>query len=322
MTKTPIIVVIKRRINRVNWLRKILVKLPNLMHRLHPLIPMSFTLRLFYYIRMGERLDLNYPKDLNQKLQWLKVYYRDPLYVQCADKYRVREYVASQGYDFILNELYGVYKDARDIDFQNLPDQFVLKCNHASGTNILCDDKNDLDKIETVSKLNKWLKIRNGFVSGEYHYNYIKPRIVAEKFLLSDTGEIPADYKVYCFNGKPYCIAAYIDRDEKSFAASRRSVFDFDWNPIDCVISKFYTDPNQFMKPKTIKQMYKIAEQLSTPFPFVRVDFYEIDGKIVFGELTFFPTGGFTKGFTRECLMKMGDILKLPRKSKIRRWVK
>ncbi|MGI6614337.1 MAG: hypothetical protein GX839_07655 [Fastidiosipila sp.] len=320
MAKIPIILLLKGVVNRTVLLKKLMVKIPPILHRLHPVIPMSLTLRLTYYIRMGEKLDLKNPKDLNQKLQWLKINYRDSLYIQCADKYRVREYVAEKGYGNILNELYAVYMSARDINFQSLPKRFVLKCNHASGTNIICEDKTNLNKKETVKKLNKWLKVKNGFISGEYHYNHIVPLIIAEKNLASEDGRLPRDYKVFCFNGEPRFLVVYSGKDSRTFISADRAVFDFDWTPLECVTDKYPSSPEKYPRPEKLEEIYQIARGLSSGFPFVRVDFYVAEGRIVFGEMTFFPTGGFKKEFSKECLERFGDYLELPPRSQSRKW--
>lgn len=320
MSSKSVLLASKEKINNVTWIRDIFRKFPHIMHRLDPVIPMSLTIKLFYYIRMGKKLNLKEPKDLNEKLQWLKIYYRDPLYVQCADKYRVRDYVARQGFEEILNSLYRVYENAEDINFDGLPDRFALKCNHASATNVICDDKSSLDEVEIKRKFRRWLKRKNGYIAGEYHYNYIKPLILAERNLASKDGVLPIDYKIFCFNGKPYYIAIYVDRDRETLS-TKRAFFDFHWNHQDFVLPQHFTNPERFKKPETLDQMYYIAECLSAPFPFVRVDLYEIDGKVLFGELTFFPTGGFGRAYTEECLKRFGDLITLPQKSKTRKWV-
>ena len=321
MENVSVFIGMKEKIKKVTWLRNFLLKIPCLMFMLDPIIPMSYTMKLLYFLRMEKELNLEDPKDFNEKIQWLKVYYRDPLYVKCADKYRVRDYVANLGLGEILNDLYKVYDKVEDINFGELPDRFVMKTNHACKTIIICDDKSRFNETETKKKFRRWLKKKHGYTSGEFHYNYIKPLIIVEKNLALEDGTLPVDYKIFCFNGKPHYIAVYLERDETTLDPKKRAIFDFEWNPKDFVIPLYSTDTTKIARPKKLEQMYYIAEQLSKPFPFVRVDLYEINGKVIFGELTFTPTGGFAKGFTNECLRKFGDLISLPPKSKTQEWV-
>ncbi len=315
-----ILISLKDKINNILCLRNIGRRIPQIMHRLDTIVPMSLTLRIFYFIRMGKRLDLKKPKDFNEKLQWLKVYYRDPLYVKCADKYLVRDYVANNGLGHILNDLYKVYERADDINFKELPERFALKCNHASGTNIICHDKNKLDEVSAKKRIRKWMRRKNGYIAGEYHYNYIKPLIIIERNLSANDGELPADYKIFCFNGKPHYIAVFVDRDKVTLAV-KRAIFDFNWKFQDFVQSEHAADLKSIRKPVNLSQMYNVAKRLCAPFPFVRVDLYEDDGKVLFGELTFFPTGGFGKAYNEEFLEKTGSLLILPEKSNTKKWV-
>jgi len=287
---------------------------------LDPLLPMLVPIKLYYFISTSKRLDLNNPEGFNEKIQWLKVYYRDPLYIKCADKYSVREYVKQQGCEEILNELYGVYCNVEEINFEELPNKFALKTTHGCGTNIICDDKTKLDIEGTKAKVRKWMKKTIGVSTGEKHYSYIKPRIIIEKYIGNNDGTLPLDYKIYCFNGKPYCICVYSDRDKVTLR-TKRSFFDFDWKPLNITTEAYYTDPKRFEKPCTLTKMKEVAEKLSKPFPFVRVDLYEYKGKVIFGELTFTPTGGLGKSFTDEANLMFGKMLKLPEKSKTRKYI-
>lgn len=312
---------LKNKTKNFTILRNFLIRLPHVLFRLEPIVPMSLTVKLTYYVRMEKKLDLNDPRDFNEKLQWLKVYYRDPLYVQCADKYRVRDYVAELGFGETLNELYKVYENAEDINFNELPNRFAMKCNHACATNVICDDKNNLDEAETKKKFKKWLKIKNGNSGGEFHYNYIKPLILVEKNLATEDGVLPIDYKIFCFNGEPQYIGVYFGRNSETFAPDKRAIFDFKWRVMDFVNLKYRIKPEILKKPVNLNQMYIIAKKLSAPFPFVRVDLYEDEGKIIFGELTFFPTGGFGKAYTQKCFNEFGNLITLPSKSGKRSWV-
>lgn len=281
---------------------------------LEPIIPMSFPIRLYYRISTGRKLDLENPEGFNEKLQWLKVYYRDPLYVKCTDKFSVREYVTKQGCSHTLNELYSVHNSVDEIDFEELPERFALKCTHGCATNIICDNKSELNFTQAKQKISKWLKKTTGTETGEKHYKYIEPRIITEKHIGNDDGSLPIDYKIYCFNGKPFCIAVYSDRDKVTLKTNR-CYFDFNWKPLNIVTERFYTDPTRFMKPDSLEEMYQVAERLSAPFPFVRVDLYDYKGTVIFGELTFTPTGGLGKAFSEKANIEFGKMLKLPKKS-------
>ena len=309
-----------KRFREVRWIKRVLSTLFEVLFRLDPIVPMSLTVKLMYHGIMGKKLDLESPRDFNEEVQWLKVYYRNPLLVQCADKYRVRDYVAGCGLNHILNEVYAVYEDAEDIDFRQLPQRFVMKTNNGCKTLIICNDKDALNQYEIKKTFKRWLKQRMGYIAGEYHYNCIRPLIIVEKNLSLVDGTLPVDYKVFCFNGQPHYVSVLIDRDEDTLVPKKRAVFDFRWNAQDFVLPHYYADPALFPRPKCLDEMYNIAKRLAAPFPFVRVDLYEIDGKIVFGELTFTPSAGFGRAFTQQCLDHFGGLLTLPPKSSTRSW--
>lgn len=311
------------KINKLLRKNKIVLKMYlnffSLLFSLDPIIPMEIPVKLLYRVILGRKLDLKNPVDLNEKIQWLKVYYRDPRYVNCADKYLVREYVKQQNHEDILNELYGVYDMADEIKFNQLPNEFVLKATHSSGRNIICNDKSNLNIEETKIRIKKWLNEKHGLATGETHYLHIKPRIIAEKYIGNDDGTLPLDYKIFCFNGRPHCVVVYSDRDKVTLE-TKRSCFNFNWEPLDLIAKEYYTDPSGFKRPETLDYMYEVAKNLSRPFPFVRVDLYEYKGKVIFGELTFTPAAGFLRMFTQEANIKLGKLLKLPEKSKSTRW--
>jgi hypothetical protein len=290
-----------------------------LMFSADPIIPQILTIKLYYYISMGITPDFENPRNFNEKLQWLKVYYRDPLYVKCADKYSVREYVKQQGLADILNDLYAVYDNAEDINFDELPNRFAMKCVHGCGSNLICEDKSLIDQDKVRRQFNIWMKKKIGNISGEYHYNYIKPRIIVEKNLSTEDGTLPLDYKFYCFNGTPRCVCVYADRDLIT-KSTKRCFFDENWQPLNFCTPEYETHANRFQKPDNLKLMFDIARKLSEPFPFVRVDLYEVEGKVIFGELTFTPTGGRGKAYTKACNEEFGSLLVLPKKSKSKNW--
>ncbi|WAH62125.1 hypothetical protein LZ023_36485 (plasmid) [Pseudomonas silvicola] len=212
------------------------------------------------------------------------------MYTQCADKFKVREYIISKGCGEILNELYGVYDNPQDIDYAALPERFALKCNHGAGYNIICSDKSSLDVEKTNRQLSKWLSedFSSHFI--EPQYRKIERKILCEKFIENERGGFPDDYKFYCFNGKPYAVMVCVGREK---GTPKFYYFDMNWNPLpfeDTVklINKYDLPemPDGFVKMK------QYAMKLATDFKFVRADFYLLNGEVIFGELTFTPSAG------------------------------
>lgn len=279
-------------------------------YTLSPISP-KFTSRLLYYRKFKRPLDLDEPKTLNEKILWLKLnVYRDaPLVTQCSDKWLVREYVASAGWGDILNEIYGVWISPREIPWEKLPESFVLKCNHGCGYNILCPQKSELNISQSVRKLERWMKTDFWRYYAELQYRNIPKRILCEKYL--GKGEcLPVDYKVYCFHGTPMYILVCRGRER---GRPRFYFFDRDWG--FCPITwDGLTEPHTFMqqKPPHFADMLSCAAALSAPFPFVRVDFYETEDRLVFGELTFTPAGGLDTDRLPETDILFGNLLKLP----------
>lgn len=275
-------------------------------------LPLSdkMALRIAFPMRTGEKLDLEKPKTYNQKLQWYKLFYRDPLMIQGADKYRVRDYIQKKGYGHLLNELYGVYGNAKDIDFSTLPNEFVLKTTNAMGTNILIPDKTKVSENEVKKQLNQWLKKKplQIWFGREWAYEKIKPQIICEEYIDSRGFDL-TDYKIHCFNGEPEVIQVSLDRESDL----RVNYFDKSWSPIEAR----QTYPNKkgvINKPQEFDQMLDIARELSKDFPYVRVDLYNIQEKIIFGELTFYSSAGFSKFKPKEFNNFMGNLFKLPEK--------
>lgn len=246
------------------------------------------SLREWYFNKTGKTLNLDNPQTFNEKIQWLKLYDSTPLKTRLADKYLVRDWVKEKIGEQYLIPLLGVYDSFDEIDFDKLPDRFVMKCNHGSGWNIIVKDKTKLDKNEAKEKLNRWLKTNFAYVAGfELHYRDIKPKIIIEEYMDDGTGDL-RDYKYTCFNGKPEFI--WIDSDRHS--EHKRNLYDLDWKQLNYKVnSKYLTFPSP-QKPKCLKEMTKLAEILSAGFPYVRVDFYIINNKIYFGEMTFTSSSG------------------------------
>lgn len=266
-----------------------------------------------YRTDMGKELNLEDPKTMNEKLQWLKLNNRQPKYTVMADKYRVRKYIAEKLGEEYLIPLLGVWDDPDDIDFDALPDQFVLKCNHNSGKGMcICKDKSKLN-IEKVKKgLRKGLKEDYYLTGREWVYKDIPRRIIAEKFMCDAPGvDEFTDYKFYCFNGYVDCVLVCYDR---STGQPKFYFFDKDWqlkryNKRGMAAPEGFTLP----KPENIDKMFEIAHILSEDVgaPFLRVDLYNSNGQIYFGELTFFPDSGFDPNRLPEMDRYFGDLIKL-----------
>lgn len=239
-----------------------------------------------YKSRFGKEIDLVSPKDFCEKLQWLKLFYRDPKMPICSDKYRIREYLQECDLEFLANDLIGVYDDARDIDFDALPDKFVAKANHGSGWNLICKDKSKLNWKDTVKLMNSWLKLNLYVFGREWNYKDIKPRIVIEKFI---EHEPLNDYKFMCFNGKPLYMQLNNDYQGKHYV----DFYELEgWKRLPFTYGPYKISDRIIDKPPMYDKMFELAKKLSQRFPFVRVDFYNYDDVVILGELTFFPGGG------------------------------
>lgn len=254
---------------------------------------------------VGHAPHYRHPKTLRDKLMWLTRYYRQPEKAICADKYRVREYVAGKGLDSILIPLIGVYDKAEDIDFDALPDQFVLKCNHGSGMNKIVLDKSQTDIPAVRRQFDKWLATDFSKLYGEVQYRTIPRKIVCEH-LLSETA--PTEYQCWCINGEPesllVCRKNYDGTyDSGSFSTDFRQLFDrIAEQPAAGVLER----------PKNLDTILQYARILSKDFPFVRTDFYEVDGKIYLAELTFTPNGNYLTKYKDEFHERLGKKLVLP----------
>ena len=286
----------------------------NIKHELLKLIPDSIYLKNAYKKIMGKNLNLRTPKTFNEKLQWLKLHNRNPLYTTLVDKYAVKNWAARQIGDSYIIQTLGVWDKFEEIDFEKLPNQFVLKCTHDSGSYFICKDKSKLDKIEAQKRFTKALK-RNFFYSGrEWPYKNVHPRIIAEQYMEDRNGAF-VDYKFSCFNGVVDCVMVCLDRhlnDVKFY------FFDKDWNLKRLnVRGKNAPDDFTIPKPPCMDEMFEIAAKLSKDIPFVRVDLFECDGKIYFGEMTFYPDSGFDANLLPETDVYFGqkiDLSKITRR--------
>ncbi len=274
---------------------------------LSPVAP-ALVSKIRYKNVFGKKLDLKNPKTFNEKLMWLKLnqYANDPLVSQCSDKYAVREYVEKCGLGHTLNDLLGAWDHAEEIPWQQLPERFAIKCNHGCGYNLICQDKSGFDTKKAEAQLNAWMKDDFWKEYAEVHYRTIPKKIICEKYLEGKGNALPVDFKIYCFNGEPVYIGNFIERDIVTDEILR-GYFTLDWKPSPVFCGEM--QPELFERPKTLETMLEYARILAKPFPFVRVDFYEVDGKIYFGELTFTPTGCLATYYTDEAQMKLGELL-------------
>lgn len=256
------------------------------------------------------KINIAQPRSFSEKLQWLKLHNRKPEYTTMVDKIAVKDYVAKKiGEEYIIPTI-GVYEKFDDIDFNKLPKQFVMKCNHDSGGLIICKDKTKLDIKAAKKKINKSLK-RNYYYTGrEWPYKNVKPKIIIEQYMEDTESAELMDYKFYCFNGEPKYCQVIADRSTNETI----DFYDMDWvhqpfTGLGLPLKPFAKKLHDM--PKTFELMKKSAKKLAKGIPFVRIDFYEINGKMYFGEITFYPASGFGKFSPDEWNKKLGDMIDL-----------
>ena len=289
------------------FLRKLIFK--SFLFKYVPVKCYPVYLKDFYFRKTGKQLDLENPQTFNEKIQWLKLYNSTPLKTKLADKYLVRDWVKEKIGEEYLIPLLGVWENFDDIDFDKLPDKFVLKANHGSAWNIIVTDKNSFDKKSAKKKFDKWLRTDYSLKSFETHYRNINRLIIAEEYIEADDGDLK-DYKFLCFNGE----VKYVWVDKDRYKNHKRNLYDINWNLIPEKISEnhIYENFSPCAKPYNFEKMLKFANIMSKDFPFVRVDFYENDNKLYFGEMTFTSASG-THIFTPEDFdLKLGNLIHLP----------
>ncbi len=280
----------------------------NILYRFSP----KLDLQLLFRLKMGHKLDLKNPKTYNEKIQWIKLYDKNPLMTKCCDKYAVRQYIEDRGYGHILNGLLWQGFDPEQIPFDTLPDRFVVKVTHGSTFNIICTDKSKLDRADVIKKCKKWLKAKFLPCYGEWFYGIEKPRVIVEEYLEGDNGLPLFDYKFFCFNGVPKLV--YIDTWKDG--EHTINAYDEDCNLFKGVRLGYPNDDETHVeKPDSWEEMKRIAADLSKDFLHVRVDFYYTHGKIYFGELTFTKGAGFGKIEPFSFDEKMGSWLELPERT-------
>ena len=291
-----------------------------IIYNLSKYIPDKIYLQLMYYKHFHKFIDFQNPKTFNEKINWLKLHNRRPEYTQMVDKYAVREYIAEKLGEEYLIPLLGVWDDPREIDFDKLPNQFVLKWNHDSGSVVICKDKTKLNIAETIAMLVS-KKSHNGYWYGrEWPYKNVKPRILAEEYMEDTSTSVSAadnstgnltDYKFFCFDGYVDCVMVCLER---SSGKTKFYFFDKDWN-LKRINVRGKNAPEGFTipKPECMDAMFDIAATLSKGLPFARIDLYQSNQHIYFGEITFFPDSGFDANLLPETDEYFGNLIDLGR---------
>lgn len=273
-----------------------------------PIIPDKIFLMIFHRLYIGSKLDLRHPKTYQEKMQWLKLYNRIPEYTIMADKVKAKEWVAKKiGWEHIIPTI-GVWKTPNEIDFDALPDKFVMKCNHNSGLGMcICKDKSKLNIEDVKAELWKGIKQNYFLHAREWPYKDIPRRIFAEKFMTDGNNADLTDYKFFCFDGEPFMM--YVSQDNAKNTTT--DFFDMDYNRLP-IRMKDPNSANPPSKPEKFEEMKDLSRILSKGIPHVRVDFYVINNCIYFGEMTFFHNAASTKVYPDEWNYKLGDMIKLP----------
>lgn len=270
--------------------------------------------KLRYFARFKRFPNFKDPKNLNEKILYMKLFTDTSQWTRLADKYQVREYVKEKGLEQYLVDLYGVWYNAKDIDFDALPNAFIFKANNGcgKGSNLIITDKKQLDKEAVRKTIDGWLHEKHiGALAAEPQYKDMKPCVLAEALLPIEEGQKSlVDYKIWCFNGKAHYIWTCSDRDTQG---TEVMTYDREWNPMPevCVFDDRYRKGELMDKPENLDEMLSVAETLTEGFPCVRLDLYNIKGQIYFGEMTFTSLGGMMDFYTPEFLQKCGEIVDL-----------
>ncbi len=268
-------------------------------------VPDKTMLQLQYKIKTGRKLNLKAPERYTEKLQWYKLYYRNPVMHNCVDKYKVREYIESKGLEDILVKLYAKYDSISDVKWEKLPDKFIMKKTNGGGglSVVICHDKSTLDRDEVQKKLicRKSKKHTGG---REWAYYGLDSGIIVEELLINEKNPEAGinDYKIFCYNGKPEYIIVDVDR----YIGHKRNFYDTEWNNLH-VTSDCPAADKEIERPENLEEMLRIAGKLSEDFPYVRVDLYSVEGKVYFGELTFYPWSGYVQFEPDEFDFELGE---------------
>ena len=272
-------------------------------------LPPPLYVKIYYQYYTGKKLDLDHPKEFNAKIQWLKVYYKNPLLTKLVDKYAVREYVKERVGEKYLNDLLAVYNKVQEVDFDALPDAFVIKGVHGCHFNLIVPDKSQLNPLKARYLMTKWMHKNQYYRGGlEWAYKNVPPRLIAERYLSEMGKNVIDDYKFFCYSGIPKFVQIDIGRGIENY----RCFYDMDWNKQPFVVGRTVLYEEELTPPVNFAEMKSVATKLAAEFPFVRVDLYNIDGRIVFGEMTFYPSDGRNEFRPEEYNRILGDYLQLP----------
>jgi len=274
------------------------------------ILPLDIYAKIHYEYYNDKKLDLTNPIEFNEKIQWLKVYFHPELITKLADKYEVREYVEEKIGLKYLNELIAVYKQVDDVNFDVLPQKFVIKGVHGCGYNLIVNDKSKLNEKKARRLMKKWMRRNYYYRSGlEWVYKNIKPKLICEKYLLQQGKEVIDDYKFFCFNG----ILKFVQIDVDRHNGHCKYYFDMNWKKLPFRLKSYENEyDGELLPPANFDEMKLLAEKLADKLPFVRVDFYSINDKTIFGEMTFYPSDGSLDFVPDEYNKIIGDYLVLP----------
>ena len=277
-------------------------------------MPKKYANSILFFSKHGYKMDWKNPKTLDEKMRWLLTYSFGRKEAYFADKYKVREYIESCGYGYMLTTLLGVWKSTKQVNREALPDKFILKTNHAAGPEFyaICTDKAKFDWDSKMAMLESSLHTNYANRYCEYHYAYIKPYLLAEELLDDGREERMTDYKVHCFHGKPHCVEIITSRS----SGLKTDYYSLDWKDLG------YTLPAErsnrvHEKPQSLEMMIQAAEDLSKPFPYARIDFYDVGGKPYVGEITLCPSGGNNYELNENAQYELGELLMLPSRAEI-----
>ncbi|MFW5800371.1 MAG: ATP-grasp fold amidoligase family protein [Spirochaetota bacterium] len=265
-------------------------------------------IKMMYRQKTGKKLNLNQPETFNEKLQWLKLYDRQKTYTDLVDKYRVREYIKNMIGEKYLIPLYGVYDKYEDIDFNILPEKFVIKPNHSSGDIFICKDKNNIDHDLLRKRIKKWMKKNHYWVGREWVYKSINPKLIVEKYMTDESNYELKDYKFHCFDGEPRIIEVDFDR----YTLHKRNFYNKEWKLLDFTIRYPNDTSKKITKPSNLSLMLEISRKLSQGIPYVRIDLYSAYDKVFFGEITFYHASGYQKITPTTMDYYLGDLINLP----------
>lgn len=271
-------------------------------------LPDKSYLKIKYYLELGKKLNLENPHTFNEKLQWLKLYDRKSEYTQMVDKVEAKKHAEKIiGKKYIVPTI-GVYEKFDDINFDELPNQFVMKCSHDSGGLVICKDKKSLNVRRAKKTINKYLRRKYYYIHREWPYKDVRPRIIVEQYLEDKNVASMRDYKFFCFSGEPEIVLVCTERFTKN--GTKETWFDGDWNLLPIIEGGHKTDPT-LKAPQNFKKMKELARILSKKNAFLRIDFYEVNGVIYFGEYTFSPAAGYERFSPESWDRKLGDLINL-----------